>query len=62
MDTRVYYDIALGDFEMFQRILYGCAWALLFMLLGNAVFYRKNLWVDLSDFWSSPSVSCSGVS
>jgi hypothetical protein len=43
MDTRVYYDIALGDFEMFQRILYGCAWALLFMLLGNAVFYRKNL-------------------
>ncbi len=43
MDTRVYYDIALGDFEMFQRIAYGLAWALLFMLIGNAVFYRKNL-------------------
>ena len=43
MDTRVYYDISLGDFEMFQRMLYGVAWALVFMMIGNAVFYRKNL-------------------
>ncbi len=43
MDTRVYYDVALGGFEMVQRMGYGLAWALLFMLIGNAVFYRKNL-------------------
>ena len=43
MDTRVYYDITLSGFEMFQRMGYGLAWALLFMLIGNAVFYRKNL-------------------
>ncbi len=43
MDTRVYYDVALGGFELIQRMGYGLAWALLFMLIGNAVFYRKNL-------------------
>ncbi len=43
MDTRVYYDVALSDFEMIQRMGYGLAWAMLFMLIGNAVFYRKNL-------------------
>jgi hypothetical protein len=43
MDTRIYYDVTLSQFEMFQRMGYGLAWALLFMLIGNAVFYRKNL-------------------
>jgi hypothetical protein len=43
MDTRVYYDVALGGFELVQRMGYGIAWALFFMLIGNAVFYRKNL-------------------
>jgi hypothetical protein len=43
MDTRVYYDVALSDFELIQRMGYGLAWSVLFMLIGNAVFYRKNL-------------------
>lgn len=43
MDTRVYYEITLSGFDLFQRVLYGLAWAILFMLVGNTVFYRKNL-------------------
>ncbi len=43
MDTRIYYDISLSGFDMVQRMGYGLAWAMLFMLIGNAVFYRKNL-------------------
>jgi len=43
MDTRIYYDISLSGFDMIQRMGYGLAWAMLFMLIGNAAFYRKNL-------------------
>lgn len=43
MDTRVYYEQPLDLREWLVRIGYGLGWALVFLLLGNAVFYRKNL-------------------
>ena len=43
LDTRVYYDIPLSGFELFQRMGYGVLWAMFFMLLGNAFFYRRNI-------------------
>ncbi len=43
MDTRVYYDSPLTSLELFTRMGYGILWALFFLLLGNAFFYRKNL-------------------
>jgi hypothetical protein len=43
LDTRVYYDVPLGAFELMQRMTYGVLWASLFILIGNAIFYRKNL-------------------
>ena len=43
MDTRVYYEMPLAALEWAQRMGYGFLWALFFMLIGNAVFYRKNL-------------------
>jgi ABC-type transport system involved in multi-copper enzyme maturation permease subunit len=43
LDTRVYYDLPLSASEWFLRAGYGLGWALMFVLLGNAIFYRKNL-------------------
>jgi hypothetical protein len=43
MDTRVYYDFPLSLFEFAQRFGYGLMWAFFFLLIGNALFYRKNL-------------------
>ena len=43
MDTRVYYDFPLSLFEFTQRFGYGLLWTAFFLLIGNAVFYRKNL-------------------
>jgi hypothetical protein len=43
MDTRVYYDMPLSSFEFAERFGYGLLWAFFFLLIGNAVFYRKNL-------------------
>jgi ABC-type transport system involved in multi-copper enzyme maturation permease subunit len=43
MDTRVYYDMPLSLFELGQHCAYGFLWTAFFLLLGNAVFYRKNL-------------------
>jgi hypothetical protein len=43
MDTRVYYDLPLSAFEFASRFGYGLLWAVFFLLLGNAIFYRKNL-------------------
>lgn len=43
MSDRVYYEEALsrGDFAL--GLLYGLVWLLFFLLIGNAVFSRKNL-------------------
>jgi len=43
LDTRVYYDLGLSTAEWIQRAGYGAIWILFFLLIGNAVFYRKNL-------------------
>ena len=43
MDTRVYYELPLSGFELFQRTGYGLLWTSFFLLVGNAFFYRKNL-------------------
>jgi ABC-type Na+ efflux pump permease subunit len=43
LDTRVYYEQALNTGELAMRFGYGLLWALFFILLGNAFFYRKNL-------------------
>lgn len=43
LDTRVYYDAPLSLHECFGRVGYGCLWTLLFLLVGNALFYRKSL-------------------
>jgi len=43
MDTRVYYDLPLGMFEVMSRFGYGLLWTVFFLALGNAFFFRKNL-------------------
>jgi hypothetical protein len=43
MDTRAYYDFPLSLFEFVERFGYGLLWTAFFLLLGNAIFYRKNL-------------------
>jgi hypothetical protein len=43
MDTRVYYEQPLQFGEWMLRAGYGLGWALVFLFLGNAFFYRKNL-------------------
>ena len=43
LDTRVYYEFPLSLFEFLGRGTYGFLWALLFLIFGNALFYRKNL-------------------
>jgi hypothetical protein len=43
MDTRAFYDSPLTAVEFSQRFGYGFMWALFFLLIGNALFYRKNL-------------------
>ena len=43
MDTRVYYELPLSAFEFAERSSYGLLWALFYLLLGSALFYRKNL-------------------
>lgn len=43
MDTRVYYEAPLAASEWLLRMGYGLGWALVFVFLGNAFFYRKNL-------------------
>ncbi len=43
MDTRPYYELPLTLAEWAQRTSYGVLWALFFLLMGNAVFYRRNL-------------------
>lgn len=43
MDTRVVYDQPLALSEFLLRAGYGFGWAFMFVLFGNAVFFRKNL-------------------
>ncbi len=43
MDTRVYYDSPLELSDWLLRMGYGFGWALIFVFLGNAFFFRKNL-------------------
>ena len=43
MDTRVFYDQPLASSEFILRAGYGFGWAFMFVLFGNAVFFRKNL-------------------
>ena len=43
LDTRVYYDLSLTLLEWGMRMMYGLAWAIFFILFGNAIFYRRNL-------------------
>jgi hypothetical protein len=43
LGTRAYYELPLAWGEWFLRVGYGLGWALVFMFLGNAVFYRKNI-------------------
>jgi len=43
MDTRVYYELPLSASEFLLRAGYGMGWSLVFVFLGNAVFFRKNL-------------------
>jgi ABC-type transport system involved in multi-copper enzyme maturation permease subunit len=43
MDTRIYYEQPLKFGEWALRSGYGLGWTMMFLLLGNAVFYRKNL-------------------
>jgi hypothetical protein len=43
LDMRVYYNEPLSGSEFLLRSGYGLGWALMFVLFGNAVFFRKNL-------------------
>jgi hypothetical protein len=43
LDMRVYYDQPLSSSEFLLRAGYGLGWALMFVLIGNAIFFRKNL-------------------
>ncbi len=43
MDTRIYYDLSLSLSEWGNRFGYGLLWVMIFILIGNALFYRKNL-------------------
>lgn len=43
LDTRVYYEQMLTGSDLQMRFGYGLLWSLFFILLGNAVFYRKSL-------------------
>ena len=43
MDTRVFYEQPMSLSELFLRAGYGFGWAFMFVLFGNAVFFRKNL-------------------
>ncbi len=43
LDMRVYYDQPLSASEFFLRAGYGFGWALMFILIGNAIYFRKNL-------------------
>ena len=43
MDTRVYYEQALSMQEWLTRMGYGLLWMAIFMMIGNALFYRKNI-------------------
>jgi|GEM_PF-2210991 len=43
LDTRVYYEMPLHWGGLAQRFGYGLLWAIFFILIGNAFFYRKNL-------------------
>ena len=43
LDTRVYYEQILNLPDLFLRVGHGALWAGVFLLLGNAFFYRKNL-------------------
>ena len=43
MDTRIYYEQPLTLSELCLRVAYGVGWAMVFVLMGNAFFYRKNL-------------------
>jgi len=43
MSDRVYYEQALSAHDFTNALLYGCVWLFFFLLLGNAVFSRKNL-------------------
>jgi ABC-type transport system involved in multi-copper enzyme maturation permease subunit len=43
LDTRVYYEIPLSAADWWLRMAYGLGWALIFVFLGNAFFFRKNL-------------------
>jgi hypothetical protein len=43
MDTRVFYGQVLPASEFLLRAGYGFGWALMFLFLGNAIFFRKNL-------------------
>ncbi len=43
LDTRIYYDLPVTAYEWTVRFGYGLIWVSIFVLLGNAFFYRKNL-------------------
>jgi hypothetical protein len=43
MDTRVFYEMPLAGQDWVLRMGYGLGWGLIFVFLGNAFFYRKNL-------------------
>jgi hypothetical protein len=43
MDTRVFYEMPLSAEEFLLRALMGAGYGLCFVLVGNAVFFRKNL-------------------
>ena len=43
MSDRVYYEQALSAHDFVNALLYGFLWLFFFLLLGNAVFSRKNL-------------------
>lgn len=43
MDTRIYYGQPLEPRDWVLRCAYGIGWALMFILVGNALFFRKNL-------------------
>ncbi|MBS1959642.1 MAG: ABC transporter permease subunit [Bdellovibrionales bacterium] len=43
LDTRIYYDQPLAWSEWFLRCGYGMLWAVAFLWLANAIFYRRDL-------------------
>ena len=43
MDTRVFYELPLSFSEWGTRFGYGLIWVFIFILIGNAFFYRKNI-------------------